>query len=316
MTSENRPSQLLFPALTLIQVLFGVNFVTAKIVVAALPPLLWASLRIILAATLMISVCLAMKRKHPEGGRKFFLQLIPFALFGAVINQGALLLGLHYTSATNSAVISTLIPVITLVIVTLRGQEPFTLKRGFGFTLALIGVLILRKIENLSLSDKTLVGDGLVVLSCLSTALFFSYGKAFSQSHDRLWTTAWMFVYGSIGLSLLAVPDALHFQWPPLTPILLGCMVFTVLGGTLLTYFLTVWTLAQAPPSSVALFTYVQPVVTAGLSWAWLGETPTLRTLFSCTLIFAGLLVALSKNAAIKPSASALAIASNKNGPA
>ncbi|MFL5812634.1 MAG: DMT family transporter [Bdellovibrionia bacterium] len=294
-------NRLLIPALIAIQVLFGINFVTAKIVVGALPPLLWASLRIILASVFMVGACLALKRKHPEGGLRFFLPLIPFALLGAVINQGALLLGLHYTTATNSSVISTLIPIFTLIIVTLRGQEQFTARRGVGFTLALAGVLILRKIEQLTLSDQTVLGDALVIVSCLSTALFFSYGKKFSQSHDRLWTTAWMFIYGSIGLTLLALPDYSHFlytsQGPALTPTLLGCMVFTVLGGTLLTYFLTVWTLAQAPPSSVAIFTYVQPVVTAALAWAWLDQPPTARTLFSSLLIFAGLLVALSKRA-------------------
>jgi drug/metabolite transporter (DMT)-like permease len=292
--SKNR---LLIPALIAIQVLFGINFVTGKIVVGALPPLLWASLRITLASVFMVGACLALKRKHPQGGFKFFIPLVPFALLGAVINQGALLLGLHYTSATNSSVISTLIPIFTLIIVTLRGQEDFTVKRGVGFTLALAGVLILRKIEQLTLSDQTVLGDVLVMVSCLSTALFFSYGKKFSQSHDRLWTTAWMFIYGSVGLTLLALPDYSHFSWPTLTPTLLGCMAFTVLGGTLLTYFLTVWTLAQAPPSSVAIFTYVQPVVTAALAWAWLDQPPTTRTLFSSLLIFAGLLVALSKRA-------------------
>jgi drug/metabolite transporter (DMT)-like permease len=301
MGKTSKASVQLYIALAAIQVLFGINFVTAKIVVGALPPLLWASLRIIIAAIVMVAACIFMRRKHPSGGRKFFIALIPFALLGAVINQGALLLGLHYTTATNSAVISTLIPIFTLAIVTLRGQEAFTQRRAVGFTLALAGVLILRKIEQLSLSDQTLIGDALVVISCLSTALFFSYGKVFSQTHDRFWTTAWMFIYGSLGLTLLALPDYLHFQWPALSTTVLGCMIFTVLGGTLLTYFLTVWTLAQAPPSSVALFTYVQPVVTAALAWAWLGQAPTARTLFSSVLIFAGMLVALSKSPTPQP---------------
>jgi O-acetylserine/cysteine efflux transporter len=105
-----------------------------------------------------------------------------------------------------------------------------------------------------------------------------------------------MFVYGSVGLTLLAIPDYLSFQWPALSPAILGSMAFTIIGGTLLTYFLTVWTLAQAPPSSVAIFTYIQPIVTAGLAWMWLDQAPTARTLFSSALIFAGLLLALSKS--------------------
>lgn len=301
--ATDKKSTLLFPALTTIQVLFGINFVTGKIVVASLPPLIWASLRTIIAAVVMLLACVLLKREHPKGGWKFFGPLIPFALLGAVINQGALLYGLSYTTAANSSVLSTLIPIFTLVLVTLRGQEPFTARRGIGFTLALIGVLVLRKVEQLSLSDKTLIGDLLVVLSCTSTALFFSYGKKFSQSHDRFWTTAWMFVYGSVGLTLISLPSYRGLQWPTMTPTLLGSMIFTVLGGTLMTYFLNVWTLAQAPPSLLAIFTYLQPVVTVALAWSWLGQEPTARTIFSSFLIFAGVLVALSRKPEPRPAA-------------
>ena len=290
----NPPSpKLVIAALILVQVLFGLNYVISKVVVDTFPPLLWASIRILIASAVMLGTAIASGRPHPKDGAKFFGPLVIFALLGIIINQGSFLVGLRHTSATNSAVLNTLIPVFTLLLVTIRGQEPLTGKRALGFVFALAGVLSIRKIEDISFSNSTWIGDLLTVLNCLSYAFFLSYSKKFLEGHDRLWTTAWLFIYGSVGLTLLGLPDWMSFQWPAISNQLWACMAFAVLGGTLLTYFLNIWALAHAKSSSVALFIYVQPIVASLLAWAWKGETPTLRTAISSGLIFIGMLLGL-----------------------
>lgn len=279
------------------QLLFGVNYVVSKIVVASFHPLVWASFRIIIAAIVMVGAALLTKRPSPRG-KEFFLPLIAFSLLGIIINQTTFLVGLRYTTSTNSAILNTLIPVFTFLIVTLRGQEKLTLRRTFGFSAAFIGVLVLRRIENLSLSDQTVVGDLLTIVNCLSYGIFLSYSKKFLEKYDRLWATTWMFLYGSLGIGMIALPDWLQFHWPVLTPILLGCMVFGILGATLLTYFLNNWALAYTKASSVAIFIYLQPVVAAGLAWAWKGQAVTLREVASSILVFIGVLLVVSPDKA------------------
>lgn len=282
-------------ALVFVQVLFGVNYVLSKVVVSAFPPLVWASIRIIISAAILMGIALLTRRPHPQGGRKFFLPLVTFALLGTIINQGSFLVGLHYTTSTNAAILNTLIPVFTLLIVTIRGIEPMTLSRGFGFLCALAGVLALRKVENFTLSDKTVLGDLLQILNCLSFGVFLAYGKSFLEKHDRVWTTAWLFTYGSVGLTLISIPSWQGFEFPEMTPYLTGCAVFAVIGGTLLTYFLNNWALAHANSSSVALFIYVQPPIAAVLAWFLFDEAITVRTAVSTGLIFLGVYLSLNK---------------------
>lgn len=296
LAADRRPPQfLIFSALITIQVLFGINYVVSKLVVAHFPPLVWASFRIIVSSLIMVAGSWIFRRKHhPKDGRGFFVPLIAFALLGTIINQASFLVGLHYTTATNSAILNTLIPVFTLMIVTARGQEPLTLKRSIGFLFAFTGVLAIRKVEDFSLSDRTLVGDLLTILNCLSYGLFLSYSKKFLETHDRVWTTTWLFLYGSVGLTALATPDWMSFVWPEITPLLLGAMLFAIIGGTLVTYFLNVWTLAHTKSSSVAIFIYLQPIVASGLAWFWFGEKVTPRTVFASLFIFTGVLMALA----------------------
>lgn len=289
------PAALVLGALISVQILFGLNYVISKVVVEAFPPLVWASIRIIISANILLFIAIVLKRPHPTGGASFFGPLVIFALLGTIINQSCFLVGLHYTTSTNAAVLNTLIPVFTLLIVTLRGQEAATLKRVVGFISALTGVLVLRRIEEFKLSDQTAIGDLLNILNCLSYALFLSYGKKFIERNDRIWTTAWLFVYGSVGLSIIAIPDYLTFQLPELTPTLLACAAFAIIGGTLLTYFLNNWALAHSKSSNVALWIYIQPVFAAALAWVWFDQPITTRMIFSTLLIFIGMYLGLSK---------------------
>jgi drug/metabolite transporter (DMT)-like permease len=132
-------------ALLAVQLLFGAGYVVSKILVGTFPPLVWASLRILVSTVMMLGAAILWRGwgKSPSSWKDFFKPLIGFALLGMIINQSSFLVGLRHTTSTNSAILNTLIPVFTLAVVTLRGQEKFTLLRGFGFVLALLGVLIM-----------------------------------------------------------------------------------------------------------------------------------------------------------------------------
>lgn len=292
--TQASPSRLMiYSGLITVQVAFGINYVVTKQLLGVFPPLVWASIRIIIASLLMFSVAIGLKRKHPPFSRDFFLPLVIYALLASVINQGSFLIGLRYTTATNSAILNTLIPVFTLLIVTVRRQEALSWQRALGFVISLAGVLSIRKLEEFSFSNKTLIGDLLTVLNCLSYAIFLSISKKFMERYDRVWCTAWIFTYGSIGLSLLSIPEWTSFHWPTFSPELLTYMFFAIFGGTVLTYFLSMWALAHTHSSSVALFVYVQPAVASLLAWLWLGQTLSSRTLLSGLLIFLGMGLAL-----------------------
>lgn len=291
---------LVLAALITVQVLFGINYVVSKIVVDIFPPMVWASIRIIISSGVMVAYCLATRRPHPKPERSFFGPLIIFALLGAVINQSAFLVGLSYTTSTNSAILNTLIPVFTLLVVTLRGQEAATPKRIVGFLTALLGVLVLRNVEHLSLSDKTVVGDLLMILNCFSYALCLAYSKSFFERYDPIWTTAWLFIYGSVGITLLAIPQYMTFEWPQMTPSIWAAAFFAVIGATLMTYFLNFWALRYARSSQVALFIYIQPIITSFIAWTWMGEEVTIRSVLATGFIFIGMLLGLSQRTSQK----------------
>jgi drug/metabolite transporter (DMT)-like permease len=295
---KKQPSQtLVYTALLVVQVLFGVTNVVSKKILGSMPALVWATIRLVVAAVLMIGIVMAIKRPFPKGGRSFFVPLIVYTLLGVVLTQGSFLYGLQFTTATHATILNTLIPLITLLIVTLRGQEPLNARRTVGFLVAFSGVLALKydHLQKLSFSaDKSLLGDLLILVNCICLGLFFSYSKKFMERHDRFWITTWMFIYGTVGMSVLGSTAWAGFHMPVMTPVLIGSMAFAILGGTIAVYFLNAWTLAHTHSSSVAFFGYIQPVVAAALAWAWLGETITVGTVLCSVIIFGGVIIVLA----------------------
>lgn len=296
----------IYSALILIQVLFGINYVVSQVILHSFSPLVWAGLRIIIAACTMFVVAMLWKpESRPKLNLEILKPLLIFTLLGTVINQTAFLKGLQYTTSTNSAILNTLIPVFTLLFVTFRGLEPLTIKRTIGFVFAFGGVLVMRKIEDFSPSDKTLHGDLLTILNCVSYGLFLSYSREFLKKYDRVWITAYMFLLGSIGINLMALPEWMNFQWPVITASLFWAMGFSIIGGTLITYFLNNWTLTYSTSSSVAIFIYLQPIVAATLAWFWFDQIVTLRTIFASLIILLGVLLVLGvigkKKATVAP---------------
>lgn len=292
--TENEPSGLaVLAALIGVQLCFGSNYVVSKMVVTRFPPLVWAGTRIAIATLVLFAVCFASRRPRPKLDKDFLVPLIGLSLMGTILNQASFLVGLSLTTSANSAVLNTLIPVFTLLIVTLRGQEALNWKKGVGFVLALFGVLVIRKIEDLRFTDSTFIGDLLTVFNCVIYACFLSFSKKFLAKYDALWVTAFLFLYGTIGINLIAIPNWITFVPPTFDAHLLWIASFAIIFGTLVPYFLNFWALKYARASQVALFIYLQPVIAASVAFFWLGETITMRTVASSSLIFSGLVMAL-----------------------
>lgn len=297
------PSQSIVAGLILIQFLFGMNYLFSKIILAQLPPLVWASMRTLITAGILVSISAFMGRLDFQRAFYYYRQLILFSLLGVALNQGLFLLGLHYTTVTNSALLNTLIPVFTLLIVALRGQEAVSLATGVGFFFAFVGVLLIHNPASFSFSDKTVLGDLLILVNAISYSLFLVYSHRFFKKLDFVWSTTWLFVYGSIALTLFAAPEWVGFRWRPLPATTWACMAVSILGGTVAPYLLISFTLGRTQSSLVALFVYVQPLVAAVMSYLFFGELITTRTVFAGILIFLGVVLAITKRsiAAAKP---------------
>ena len=275
------------------QFLFGINFVASKIIVTAFHPLQWALIRFLVAGILLWFAALLFNPRISGRGWDYFGKIFGLALMGISLSQVLFLGGIGKTSAVNAAILTSTIPIFTMMIVLIKKQEKLTWYKVLGLLCAFTGVLFIRNIQEVRFSNATFLGDLMVLASAICTAIFISFSRPFFKLHDSWWATIWMFLVG--GVQVLAVISFVSLpSWRvEMSELLIGSMLFAIIGATITTYFASNWALSKTSSGNVALFIYLQPVVTIFFAWAAQGEAITIRALFSCLLILTGFTLAL-----------------------
>jgi drug/metabolite transporter (DMT)-like permease len=263
-------------ALVVVQILFGLHYGAAKIVLAELPPRAWASLRAAGAALLLLALVRATGRKL-SGGHRTLAQIALLSLLGVVVNQLCFVEGLARTTTLHSALINTTIPVATLLFAATLGRERLHWRRILAISSATLGVLFIIQPWAASSAPAMQIGDGLTLLNALSYALFLVLSKPTLDRADPLPATAALLACGAVGLLLpgagsLAATDLTQVQsttW--------ALAVGIIVGPTALAYLLSYWALRRVDASAVAFYVFLQPLLAVLLGILVLGERPSVH---------------------------------------
>ncbi len=276
-------------ALLTVSLAFGMHYYWGKVVVHALPqqawPLGWAAIRAAAAALVMGAIALALGRwRLPV---RDLPKVAGLACFGVVTNQVLFITGLKYTTPTQSALINTTIPVATLALSRLLGHEALSWRKTLGIALALAGAGWLL-VPRAAGEDLHWRGNALCFANAISFSMFLALSRPFMRRSDAVAATAWLFLFGAVGIGLAAFRAFPGLSLGAVPPRIWAYGASIVLFGTVLTFFLNNWALRQAPASMVAAYIYLQPLVAAATSWAWLGERLGWGVGIATILIFSG----------------------------
>ena len=273
-------------ALLAVQVLFGLLPVAGKAAFLHIAPVHLLAARTGGAALVLLALHPLLVRDPVP--RSETPRILLLALLGVVLNQGLFLLGLSLTTATHATLVITTIPVFTYAIAVLLGKEALGPRRATGIALALLGVVYLIGLSGLEADPRRALGDLLVAGNSLSFGAFLVLSKPLAERYDAFSLTTAVFLAGAalfVPLGLLAGLPAAVAAAPSS---LLWVLGFIVLGPTVGTYVLNATALRSVPASTVAVFIYLQPIVTA-VTAAWLIDEPvTWRLLPAAVLVFLG----------------------------
>jgi len=135
-------------------------------------------------------------------------------------------------------------------------------------------------------------GNLFILGNALSYSCFLVLARDILARYSARAVMAWAFLFGALGASTVGLPALAHTTLGSIDFRTWLIIVYIVVGPTLGAYILNTWALARAPSSTVAIYIYLQPVMTALLAWATLGERPPVRSYIATGLIFAGIYVA------------------------
>jgi drug/metabolite transporter (DMT)-like permease len=275
-------------ALFTVALLFSANYIISKLGMRQFSPMAFAWLRIA-GASLILAVLV---RGEPALSRDDKWRVSGFAVLAVVINAPLFLLGLSLTSVHVAAILITTIPVFTLAAAIGFGRERKSATRIGGIALAFAGALMVVGGESFAGTWRSVLGAVLIVLNCLSYALYLVLSKPAMARLSPLRVVAQMFAVGAVLLLPFAAVPLARQDWHSLTTGAWLALALVIAGPTIVAYLLQAWALRHADSSLVASYTYVQPVLATFLGAIFFGETMHPLVIVAALVIFAGVWLA------------------------
>lgn len=292
MSSQILIKPLPYIALLLAHIIWGGNFVVAKITLQEFPPSTLAFLRFALAC-LLIAPFFYAETKKVKIDKKDIPKLISIGILIITLNITFFFQGITRTTAINASVLTLIIPMLSVLLGWLFLKEKVYLINLGGILLGLIGAVIivgLPQIISGGYSSEVLTGNILIIMAAISWVVGSVFSRQMLKKYPSLTVTGIAFLIGTVTFLVPAINEYLQNPgWPTKITALGGMgLAYMALLSSISAYFLFEWGLAKTNVISSNLFQYVEPFIASFLAVLVLSESMTIELFIGIALISAG----------------------------
>lgn len=277
------------------ELMWGVSAPVGTMILAGgIAPMILTDCRVF-GAALLFWILSIFTKKEPVSPRDLLLMFFA-SLFGIVINQGCFVYGLSITSPINASIITTSLPILTMIMAAIVLKEPITGKKAGGVFLGAAGALVLVTGRSGNGMAGSWIGDVLVICAQISFTAYLVLFKHLIGRYSPVTLMKWMFTYASVVLVPFTYNEWIEISNTIVPAEILWGIVFFIIGPTFLSYLLLPVGQKNLRPTVTAMYNYVQPIVATLISvYAGLGSF-TVSTALAIILVFTGVfLVTVSK---------------------
>lgn len=281
-------------ALISVQLMFGTWPILGKVVLRVMSSNALVGFRVVGAA-----IALLFLRRQSGEFRKMSKRdiaiLVLCSMLGVILNQFLFVKGLSLTTVINATLLSTTIPVFTLVVSILLGFDRVSLRRIIGILLATAGVVYLVDPLRADFSAQTRAGNLLIIINSLLYATYIAISKDIFRRYGALNVITWIFAIAAIVTLPISAYSLSQTGLQNVTAEVWLAVAYIIIVPTVMAYYLNAWALTRVLPSTVASYIYLQPLIAFGLAPFVLGERFNSRVIIASTLIFAGVGVVVKR---------------------
>jgi drug/metabolite transporter (DMT)-like permease len=277
-------------ALIAVQVIFATWGIPAKEALRQITPFGLSAIRVAAAAVAFCIIGKLTKNFRPIS-RRHWLLLVASSFCGIVLNQWLFVTGLSKTTVINSVLITTTMPVFTLIVGSVTGIERPSWIRLIGILLAAAGVIYLISAARPNVNAGSRFGDLLILGSAFIYGCYIVLSKPLVETYGALATVTWIFIVATLPTAVVGAISLSHSSLGAIDSSARNAIIYIVLVPTILAYYLLSAALKQVPPSTVAVYIYLQPLIAFLVVPVILGEAFTMRTAIAAVLVLAGVAI-------------------------
>jgi drug/metabolite transporter (DMT)-like permease len=272
-----------------LSLLWGGSFFFNDIAVRELPTLTVVTVRVGLAAVLLLLVARLGSTKSLA--KRPWSAFLVMGLLNNTIPFLLIVWAQSYIASGLAAILNATTPLFTVVVAhLLTPDERLTWGRVFGLMLGLIGVIVIVGPDAL----QSLGTDVAAQLACLGAALSYAFAGVFGRRFASMGVSSIDTAAGQTAAScFLLLPAMLIIDRPWTLPVpsstTIGALIAIAVLSTALAYILYFRILARAGATNLLTVTFLIPISAIVLGFAFLGEVPRLRHLAGLLCISCGL---------------------------
>jgi len=285
--SPSRPWAI-WPALLAVYVIWGSTYLAIRFAVETLPPFLMASVRFLLAGSVLYAWRRARGDARPTAREWRSAAIIGgFLLVGG---NGAVVWAEQRIISSVAALLVSTVPLWMVLLDLLRpgGRRPGW-REIVGLLAGFAGVATLvRPTQSAGMPGRVdLLGAAALILGAFLWSIGSLYSRRAPLPASPLLATGMEMLAGGVGLLLLGT---LSGEWGRLNPSTFSArslwgVVYLVVFGSWIAFTAYTWLLRVAPTPLVSTYAYVNPLVAILLGHLLAGDPLTIRTLLAAAVI-------------------------------
>lgn len=228
--------------------------------------------------------------------RRDWWRLLLCSLLIISANQGLFIMGIGLTNPVDSAVMSSMTPIMTLILSVIFLRFPMTWQKVLGVLIGMAGVVMLvMGTPKSAVATNPLLGNMLCLGAQMCAAIYYVAFSGVISKYSPYTLMKWLFfisvfTYVPFCLPEMAKVDYAHLGWYIWLELAYIITVATFIG-----YLLMPFSQKRLKPTAVSMYNYLQPVFAAitayllGISgFGWVKATATLIIFLGIYLVNQG----------------------------
>lgn len=214
------------------------------------------------------------------------------ALLGIILNQGVFVLGVSLTSPVNASIVTTTLPIVTMILAAIYLKEPVTWLKFGGILVGASGAVLLilssTSIGHATDQRTSLYGIGLCFLAQASYATYFVLFKKMISRYSGFTLMKWMFLFAALVYLPFNFQHLVSINYSSLPSNIVADIAFIVFGGTFFSYLMIPVGQKNLRPTVAAMYNNLQPIVASIAAVYWNLDTFGWQKGVAILLVFAG----------------------------
>jgi len=267
-------------------VIWGMTFVATKICLGYLAPIEVMGLRLFIGLPVMLIIILARGLSFNFKGQRTGLALGSIILTAHFIIQ---IVGIKYTSATNTGWLIAAIPLVTAVLAYLILKERIGRNVVVGIAVATVGILLLiSKGRLFDFGWLSSIGDWLVLGSAHTWALYTITTRDLSRAYNPLTVSFTLLLAPAIVALVIMLPTSQWSSFSSLPTIAIAALLFLGILGTAIAHWFWQEGVARLGAAKAGIFLYLEPITTTVVAVPYLHEAFGVYTAIGGVMVLMG----------------------------